>query len=105
VGSISVTARNGETRELSADVGFSLMEIIRNHGIDELLAICGGCCSCSTCHIYVESSDLARLPEIGPDEDDLLETSACRTERSRLSCQVSFDPSLDGLAITIAPED
>lgn len=103
--SVRVTTREGATNAISASEGLSLMEVIRDAGIDELLAICGGSCSCSTCHIYVDADMLAALPPIGPDEDDLLESSDHRTERSRLACQVPFTAALDGIAVTIAPED
>ncbi|PXA97288.1 ferredoxin [Nostoc sp. 3335mG] len=97
---LTVTTRSGETRTIAADPDASVMEAIRNAGIDELLATCGGCCSCATCHVYVD--DPERLPPISADEDDLLDISGHRTARSRLSCQLR--PS-DGLRVTIAPED
>jgi 2Fe-2S ferredoxin len=102
---ITVITRDGSERMLDAAVGSSVMEIIRDAGVDELLAICGGCCSCSTCHVYVEPGDFQRLSPILPDEDDLLESSNHRESRSRLSCQIAFTPDLDGLRVTIAPED
>ena len=39
------------------------------------------------------------------DEDELLEGSGHRSERSRLSCQIRMDDSLSGLRVTVAPED
>ena len=103
--SVRVTTREGATTAIPASEGLSLMEVIRDAGIDELLAICGGSCSCSTCHIYVDADMLAALPPIGPDEDDLLDSSSQRTEFSRLSCQLTVSDRLAGLAVTIAPED
>ena len=101
----TVTTRTGDRRSVSAPGGVSLMEALRNTGFDEILALCGGCCSCATCHVYVDPAFLARLPEQGSDEDDLLESSSHRREASRLSCQIPLSDSLDGLAVTIAPED
>jgi ferredoxin len=66
------------------------MEVIRDGGIDEVLALCGGCCSCATCHIHVDPEFAAKLPAMGPDENDLLDSTADRDEFSRLSCQVVF---------------
>ena len=51
---LTVTAREGETRMMEGEVGLSIMEIISKRGLDELLALCGGCCSCATCHVYVD---------------------------------------------------
>ena len=71
----------------------------------ELLALCGGCCSCATCHIHVDAGAIDKLPAMSEDEDDLLESSDHRNETSRLSCQIPFTADLDGLKVTIAPED
>jgi 2Fe-2S ferredoxin len=80
------------------------MEAIRDHGVDELLALCGGCCSCATCHVYVDRDFVAALPPMSSDEDDLLDSSDVRDDRSRLSCQIVLNDALDGLRVTIAPE-
>jgi len=101
---ITVILRDGTMRQVEATAGMSVMEAIRDAGIDELLAMCGGCCSCATCHVYVEDGD-DTLPPISPDEDDLLDSSDHRNSSSRLSCQVVVTDALDGLRITIAPED
>ena len=100
-----VTTRDGAVQELNGDVGLSVMEIIRDGGVDELLALCGGCCSCATCHVHVDPAFAAILPPMSEDEDDLLESSDHRVATSRLSCQLPFTPALDGLKVTIAPED
>ncbi len=39
------------------------------------------------------------------DENDLLDSSDHRNETSRLSCQVQVTSALEGLRVTIAPED
>lgn len=100
-----VVTREGEEKAIEAETGLSVMEIIRDDGIDELLALCGGCCSCATCHIYVDPAFADKLPAISEDESDLLDSSDHRNETSRLSCQLSFNADLDGLKVTIAPED
>ena len=102
---LSVTMRDGKTREIEGEVGLSVMEVIRDAGVDELLALCGGCCSCATCHVHVDPVDLDRLPPMAADEDDLLDSSDHRNATSRLSCQISLAAALDGLRVTIAPED
>lgn len=81
------------------------MEIIRDGGLDEMLALCGGCLACATCHVLVDEAALSKLTPISADENDLLESSDHRQPNSRLACQLSFDSSLDGLRVTIAPED
>lgn len=100
-----VTTREGEERELDGEAGLSVMEVIRDGGIDELLALCGGCCSCATCHVHVDPEFAGLLPPMGPDEDDLLDSTADRDATSRLSCQIPFEASMDGMRVRIAAED
>lgn len=102
---IIVTDRRGSARSIEAEEGLSLMEAIRVNGFDELLALCGGCCSCATCHIYVDGEQAEILPPPSEDENDLLDSSEHRNARSRLSCQVLLTPALHGLKVKIAPED
>ncbi|EZP73446.1 Ferredoxin [Sphingomonas paucimobilis] len=100
-----VVNRSGEEQAVEGDAGLSVMEVIRDNGFDELLALCGGCCSCATCHVYVDPAFVGKLPEISEDENDLLDSSDHRNETSRLSCQLTLNEELDGLRVTIAPED
>ena len=102
---ITVERRDGTVEHIPAETGLSVMEIIRDAGIDELLALCGGCCSCATCHVHVDPAFADQLPAMSPDEDDLLDSSDERNATSRLSCQLPFTDALDGLKVTIAGED
>ena len=102
---LTVVTRDGQERTVEGEDGYSVMEVIRENGFDELLALCGGCCSCATCHVHVDEEWLGKLPPLGADEDDLLDTSDNRVAASRLSCQIPFSDDLDGLRVSIAPED
>lgn len=102
---LTVVTRDGTTHELEAETGFSVMETIRDKGIDELLALCGGCCSCATCHVYVERGPAEVQAPGSGDEDDLLEGSGHRRADSRLSCQLMLTDALGELIVRIAPED
>lgn len=102
---ITVITREGESRDVEAEDGLSLMEVIRDNGFDELLALCGGCCSCATCHVHIDPAYADKLDPMGEDENDLLDSTDHRDERSRLSCQIPVSDDLDGLIVTIAQED
>ena len=102
---ITVVNQSGEARAIEASEGRTLMEVIRDNGFDELLALCGGCCSCATCHVHVDGAYADRMPMMSEDENDLLDSSDHRNEFSRLSCQVPITAALDGLTVTIAQED
>ena len=100
-----VTNRAGQETAVEATAGLSVMENIRDNGFDELLALCGGCCSCATCHIHIDPAFADKLPAMSEDENDLLDSSDHRDAYSRLSCQVPMTDVLDGLKVTIAEED
>ena len=100
-----VITRSGEAKDVNAENGLSLMEVIRDNGFDELLALCGGCCSCATCHVHIDPAFVDKLPKMGEDENDLLDSTDHRDENSRLSCQIPVSAELDGLIVTIAAED
>lgn len=102
---VFITDRSGEELALEIRPGTSLMQTITDAGVADLLALCGGVCSCATCHVYVDESMLDKLPPIDDDQNDLLEFSEHRQPNSRLSCQVRLNHELDGLRVTIAPED
>jgi len=101
----SVIGRDGSESKIAAPAGLSLMEALRDGGYDELLALCGGCCSCATCHVVVETGT-ERLRSVGgDDENDLLDSSSHRTPGSRLSCQMILDAEAAGMVVRIAAED
>lgn len=100
-----VVNRAGEETEVQAENGLTVMEVIRDNGFDELLALCGGCCSCATCHVHIDPAFADKLPEMTEDEDDLLDSSEHRNDTSRLSCQLPVTDALEGMKVTIAEED
>ena len=100
-----VVTRGGTRVALEGRSGLSIMEHIRDSGVDELLASCGGCCCCGTCHVYVDSQIVGKTPQMSDEEDDLLEDCKHRRPNSRLSCQIPFGDELDGITVAIAPED
>jgi 2Fe-2S ferredoxin len=88
---------DGRQQEVEADEGSTVMQAAMNEGIEEILAECGGNCMCATCHVYVDPDQLGELPEMGPDEEALLDgTAAERRPNSRLSCQL---PASQGLVL------
>ncbi len=102
---IIVTDRDGGEHRVEARTGVSLMETLR--GFDwGVAAICGGMCSCATCHVYVAEPWLDRLPAQQGDEKEILqELNSYRPRGSRLSCQIPFEEALAGIEVEIAPEE
>ena len=98
-----VKTQAGAEIVIDGEVGLSVMEIVRNAGVEDMIALCGGCVACSTCHVYVAEDFINALPSMGADEDGLLDYSDARQENSRLACQIPFTEALAGLRITMAP--
>ena len=101
---LRIVDRDGVEHEVEASAGQKIMEILREleYGV---AAICGGMCSCGTCHVYVAPQWAAKLADPTVDERELLSALDQATSASRLSCQVEFTNALDGMLVTIAPEE
>jgi 2Fe-2S ferredoxin len=101
---LQVIDRDGVSHEVEAKAGLKVMEVLRelDYGV---AAICGGMCSCATCHIYVDPEWAGRLPPPMSDEKDLLTELSHYQENSRLSCQVEVTEALSGLKLTIAEDE
>ena len=95
--SVCVTSRDGVEQTLQGAANMSVMEAIGDAGIDGVLVLCGGGCSCATCHVYVDSAFADVLPAMTEDENDLLDSSDRRRENARLSCHILFGPDLESL--------
>ena len=98
--SLTFVHPDGTRQEVEARVGTSVMQAAINDGIDGIVAECGGNAMCATCHVYLDPAWAERVPTIGSDEDDMLDSTASeRRPNSRLSCQISMTPELDGLVV------
>lgn len=101
---MKVVDRDGNEHAVEARPGLKVMETLRELEFG-VAAICGGMCSCATCHVYIDPEWLARLPRKQSDEQELLSELSHYKDNSRLSCQVEFTEALDGLKVTIAPDE
>jgi 2Fe-2S ferredoxin len=101
---IRVRDRDGVEHEADAQLGLSLMEVLRDLDVG-IAALCGGCCSCATCHVYVDPAWVDKLPAAQSDEKELVSELEHARPESRLSCQVRITEELAGLTVTVAPEE
>ncbi len=81
------------------------MEALRDAGVESIDAIFGGSCACATCHVYIEKIWLDKLTAQDETEDELLEDSDVRENHSRLASQIPLTKALDGITLTISPEE
>jgi len=101
---ITVLDREGEEHLIEAptDMNMNLMEACKSNDLP-VKGTCGGMALCSTCHIYILSGH--ELPEMGEDEENMLDQAFFVTAQSRLGCQIPIRKSLDGLCVKLAPEE
>ncbi len=97
-----ILSENGTDKTVTAAPGLSLMEALRNAGVDGIVAECGGSLSCATCHVVVAADWLTRTGEVSEMEDDMLDCTATdREPGSRLSCQIELTEALEGIRIMV----
>ena len=99
---IKVIDQQGAAHEIEGTDGWTLMEVVRQANLP-MKAECGGCLACATCHVYVDDGWFAKLPEVNDLELSMLDLAFDIQENSRLACQITLKPELDGLAVTLAP--
>ena len=101
---VHVTLRDGQVQNVQARLGDPLMYALseQNTGVE---AVCGGCLSCATCHIYVDPKAAAALPPPEDEEIELISGLLNAQQNSRLSCQIEVTGELQRMAITIAPPE
>lgn len=95
-----IDANDGQY-EIEVDVGQSVMAAAKENGIDGIVGECGGVCSCSTCHVYVDPEWFEQLPEADDLEESMLDVARDPMENSRLSCQVKMTEELDGMVVRL----
>ncbi|MGD9842787.1 MAG: 2Fe-2S iron-sulfur cluster-binding protein [Steroidobacteraceae bacterium] len=101
---LNVIDRDGGEHQLKTAPGATLMEVLRDQDMG-VAALCGGMCSCATCHVYVDEAWVDRLPAVQSDEAEVLGDLPDRQSNSRLSCQINIVADYDGLKVTVAPEE
>ena len=96
---------DGTTHKVEARVGASAMETAIKLGVAGIVAECGGALACATCHVFVDPHWIEATGAAEDFEDEMLDDAETpRQERSRLSCQLRMTEELDGLELTIAPD-
>ncbi|WP_339757078.1 2Fe-2S iron-sulfur cluster-binding protein [uncultured Hoeflea sp.] len=100
---LKVIERDGSVRQVEGVAEGSLLSLLRDAGVDEIAALCGGNCACATCHVYVEAATI--LPEPDLEEREMLDTLVYQEPQSRLACQLTVSDRIEWLKVTIAPEE
>jgi ferredoxin, 2Fe-2S len=99
---LEVVDQRGSERHLVLEDGQTVMDAIRGAGMN-ISAQCGGCCSCATCHVYVDARWMDRVDPATDEEQEMLELAEGAMPCSRLSCQLKGRANLSGLRVQLAP--
>ena len=102
-----ITDRDGVKHEVQAptDMAMNVMEVVRSYELapEGTIGVCGGMAMCASCQCYVTSEH--ELPEMEYDEEAMLAEAFNVEDNSRLGCQLNITTVLDGLEVTLAPEE
>ena len=102
---LNVIDREGKLSIIDIEEGTTIKEAIEDVLYPDNYGVCGGCCACGTCHVYVKPSDFEKLDNIEEEEINTLESLAYEPNNySRLGCQVEFKNKYDNMTVTIAPD-
>jgi ferredoxin, 2Fe-2S len=101
VARVTYIAVTGERKTVDAQAGESVMLTAIKNNVSGIDADCGGACACATCHVYVDSSWVHRLPPMSDMEKAMLDFAPGIKPNSRLSCQIEANGDLDGLIVEL----
>ena len=104
---IKITDRDGKLHEIAApvDMALNLMEVVRLYELapEGTVGICGGMAMCASCQCYINSPhDLNPMSE---EEEAMLSEAFHVQDNSRLGCQLPITAAMEGLEVTLAPEE
>lgn len=92
---------DGSKYSVEVAEGANLMQGALDNMIEGIIAECGGCCVCCTCHCMIDPQWKDAAGSITSGEDELLEMLSERQDNSRLSCQVTVTASMEGMVVRL----
>ena len=101
MGRVTYIESSGEQHRVNLENGQSIMQGALDNLIEGILGECGGCCSCATCHCYVDEAWLEKVGAPDDMEKDMLDSVVDPQSSSRLSCQIQMSDDLDGLVVRL----
>ena len=98
---ITFITHDGQSHEVAAEIGSTVMESAIKNSVPGIEAECGGACACATCHIYVDEKWVPIVGEPDVMEEDMLDFAWEMQPSSRLGCQIKVTEALDGLVVRV----
>ena len=91
---------HGVRHKVEAGDGSTVLEVAHRHGLD-LEGTCEGSMACSTCHVIVDDRWFEKLDDASEEEEDMLDLAFDVRPTSRLGCQITLSPALNGLVVNL----
>lgn len=101
---ITYVEHDGTEHTVEVDEGMNLMEGATLNMVPGLDGMCGGICSCATCHCYIETPWSDGIPVAAPGEVRMLEKAKYLQANSRLGCQVNVTAAMEGMKVYLPQE-
>ena len=98
---ITFIEHDGKKHHIDATAGSTILRVALDNSIQGILGDCGGCCSCATCHCYIESEWSEVISPPSDDEAMLIEGALHVTPESRLACQITVLPEMEGMVVRL----
>jgi len=90
---------DGTRHAIDVEEQMTLMEGATLNMVPGVEGMCGGLCSCATCHVYIPDAWAAKIPALEDGEDVMLNDASERKGSSRLGCQVVVTSELEGMEV------
>ena len=97
--SVTYIEHDGSAHTVDVEAEMTAMEGAQLNMVPGIEAVCGGMCSCATCHCYIEGEWRDKIPSPTPQELAMLDTAKQRRDTSRLACQIILTDELEGLVV------
>ncbi|KAK5650268.1 hypothetical protein RI129_001297 [Pyrocoelia pectoralis] len=92
--------KDGKKVPVRGKVGDNILYLAHRYEIP-MEGACEASLACTTCHIYVHSDCLHKLPDALEKEEDLLDMAPFLKENSRLGCQIILTKDLEGMEVQL----
>ena len=98
---ITYIEHDGTEHIVELDDDMNLMEGATLNMIPGIEGVCGGICSCATCHCYIPDEWVDKIPPADKGEALMLEGAPHRKPNSRLGCQIQISEELNGMRVQL----
>ena len=88
---ITYIEHSGAEHVVEVANGLTVMEGARDNNIPGIEADCGGACACSTCHVYVDTAWMDKVPAMDGMEEDMLDFAYQNSIKVRMLGTVGYE--------------